>query len=176
MRTVLRPGDLGYLTYLHGVLYSREYGWDSTFEAYVAAALAEFVLDHEPARERIWFAELGEEIVGSIAIVRARGLDEAGATGDGDGWGDLVAQLRWFLVHPAARGRGLGRRLLVAALDFCREAGYRRVMLWTERGLTTATRLYRSAGFELTEAVTNERWGRVVTEERYDLVLDADRR
>lgn len=164
-RTTLRPGDLGCLTYLHGGIYAQEYGWDPTFEAYVAAGLAEFVLGHDPARERVWIAEIGGETVGSIAIVRARGEDAAEDT----------AQLRWFLVKPTARGRGLGRRLVAEALDFCREAGYRRVILWTVRGLEAAAHLYRAAGFTLAYESTHERWGRVVTEEKYELDLAAVR-
>jgi GNAT superfamily N-acetyltransferase len=176
LRTELRPGDLGCLTYLHGVLYARERGWDRTFEAYVAAGLAEFVLDHDPVRERIWLAERGDELVGSIAIVRAAQgatrnahqeraeVDDVGAHGD-------VAQLRWFLVHPDTRGQGLGRKLIGEALNFCHVAGYRRVILWTVSGLDAAAHLYRMAGVERVEARTHQIWGRVVTEERYELEL-----
>lgn len=42
IRSELKPGDVGYLTYLHGVIYASERGWDHTFEAYVARPLAEF--------------------------------------------------------------------------------------------------------------------------------------
>jgi GNAT superfamily N-acetyltransferase len=176
LRTALRPGDLGYLTYLHGILYAREYGWDPTFEAYVAAGLAEFVLDHDRARERIWLAERGDEIVGSIAIVRARGGATRGThhervEGGDEGAAGDVAQLRWFLVHPDARGQGLGRRLMGEALAFCRAAGYRRVILWTVSGLDAAAHLYRAAGFERVEARTHEAWGGTVTEERHELEL-----
>lgn len=194
LRTELWPGDLGYLTYLHGTIYAREHGWDPTFEAYVAAGLAEFVLDHDTARERLWLAERegpGEqrgreghrtEIVGSIAIVRACGMAAGGVsaegavsiTGGASPTTGEVAQLRWFLVHPAARGQGLGRRLIAEALAFCRAAGYHRVILWTVRGLEAAAHLYRAAGFTRVEAETHERWGEVVTEERYELVLNGD--
>lgn len=173
LRTELRPGDLGCVAYLHGILYAREYGWDSTFEAYVAAGLAEFVLRYDPARERLWLAERGDELVGSIAIVRAREMAVSNTGGAAPTAGE-VAQLRWFLVHPAVRGQGLGRRLITEALAFCRAAGYRRVVLWTVRGLEAAAHLYRAAGFTRVEAETHERWGRVVTEERYELVLGQD--
>jgi hypothetical protein len=86
----MRPGDLGAITRWHGELYSREFGFDETFEAYVAVALRQFVLSHHDG-DRLWIAESDQKIVGSIAIVGAKTLD---------------AQLRWFLVETALRGRG----------------------------------------------------------------------
>lgn len=93
---MLRPGDIGYVTNLHGVLYSAEHGWDHTFEAYVAGPLAEFARSHND-RERIWIVEKSGIVAGSIAIVEAS-RDEA--------------QLRWFLVHPELRGHRIGRILM----------------------------------------------------------------
>lgn len=45
-----KPGDVGYITYLHGVLYGREQGWDHTFDAYVAGPLSDFALSYQPDR------------------------------------------------------------------------------------------------------------------------------
>lgn len=70
IRTDLKPGDIGYLIYLHGVVYANEYGWDNTFEAYVAAPLSEFAKSHTD-RERIWIVEREGIVAGSIAIVGA---------------------------------------------------------------------------------------------------------
>lgn len=154
LRTEWRPGDLGALVRLHGELYAREHGFDETFEAYVADGLARHVLGRGP-RERVWIAELDEEIVGCIGIVAA---DE-----------EELAQLRWFLVAPAARGHGLGRRLLDEALAFARGAGYARVMLWTVDLLAGAARLYRAAGFTRVEAEARRLWGRDLVEERYEV-------
>lgn len=155
IRHDLKPGDIGYLTYLHGILYAKECGWDHTFEAYVAGPLAEFAKSRND-RERIWIVEKGGKIVGSIAVVEASREE---------------AKLRWLLLHPDVRGRGIGRVLVEAAIDFCRENGYHSVHLWTESVLTAAASLYRSVGFELTEEKTHELWGKVVTEQRYDLKL-----
>ena len=156
VRTDIRPGDIGYLIYLHGVLYAREYGLDHTFEGYVAAGLGEFAKCYDKSRDRLWLAEEGGRIVGSIAIV--------GGVGE-------VAQLRWFLVDPEARGVGLGRRLLQEAVEFCRDSGFKSVFLWTLEELNRAAHLYEQAGFRRTEQKTHEIWGRLRTEDRYDLSL-----
>jgi GNAT superfamily N-acetyltransferase len=155
VRNDLRPGDVGYLIYLHGVLYAQEVGWDHTFEAYVAEPLAEFVRSHNE-RERIWIVEENGQVAGSIGIVET-------ATD--------TAQLRWFLLHPDLRGRGLGKRLIEQAIEFCKASGYSLIFLWTTSELKAAAHLYRSAGFQLTESLTHQMWGATVTEQRYDLRL-----
>ncbi|HKA20060.1 MAG TPA: GNAT family N-acetyltransferase [Blastocatellia bacterium] len=153
MRSTLRPGDIGYVTYLHGTLYAAECGWDHTFEAYVAGPLAEFAKSQKD-RERIWIIEKGAEIVGSIAIVEAS---------------EYEAQLRWFLLHPSLRGQGIGRFLMEEAMRFCREKGYSRIFLLTEKSLLAAARLYRDYGFVLTEQKTHELWGSIITDQTYEL-------
>jgi len=155
IRSVFQPGDLGAIIRLHGVVYAAEYGWDHTFEAMVAQGLAAFAL-REDDDARIWIAERDGEVAGCIAIV---------------GQEDGSAQLRWFLIAPACRGLGIGRRLLDEALAFCRERGFGSVFLWTVRGLDAAAHLYRSAGFAVTEEETHVRWGATLTEQRYDLAL-----
>lgn len=155
LRTDLRPGDLGAIVHMHGVLYAREYGFNATFEAYVAEPMAEFVRKRTD-RDRIWIAERAGRIVGSIAIVGASQNE---------------AQLRWFLVDPSARGAGLGKRLLNEAIAFCRSHGYTSVFLFTVSILKAAAHLYRAAGFECVEQRASRRWGVEVTEEKYVLRL-----
>jgi GNAT superfamily N-acetyltransferase len=157
IRHDLHPGDLGRLIELHGVLYATEYGLDHTFEAYVAEGVGQFGRGYELGRDRLWLAELDGRLVGTIAIARREGGE---------------AQLRWFLLHPDARGRGLGRRLVEDAVAFCREASCRSIFLWTVDPLTTAARLYASVGFRKTEVKPRAAlWGSVLWEERYDLTL-----
>ena len=155
IRHDLRPGDVGYMTYLHGTLYAPEQGWDHTFDAYVAIPLAEFAKSKSP-RERIWIVEKEGRIIGSAAIVK---------------FSEKEAHLRWLLLHPEVRGRGLGRRLVEDALDFCRDVGYSSVFLWTVNTLPIAAQLYQSVGFKQTDELTHELWGSTVTEVRYELAL-----
>jgi N-acetylglutamate synthase-like GNAT family acetyltransferase len=155
VRTDLKPGDLGAVVQLHGLLYAREHGFNPTFEAYVARPLAEFV-KAASARERLWIAEKDGHIVGCIAIVAASAE---------------VGQLRWFLVDPEARGAGLGKKLLQEAVRFAKECGYRNVILWTVSALTAAAHLYRAAGFRKVEEKPGRMWGVDVVEEKYELTI-----
>ncbi|NNC31801.1 GNAT family N-acetyltransferase [Longimicrobium terrae] len=155
VRTEVRPGDLGGIIALHGTVYAGGLGFDPGMEALVARPLAEFFLARSD-RERVWIAERAGRLAGCIAIVRA---DEE------------TAQLRWFVVHPDARGAGLGRTLLRDAIAFSRVAGYRRIVLWTVDSLHSAIRLYLAEGFRLAEQKPGPVWGVDVAEQRYDLDL-----
>lgn len=155
IRNDLKPGDIGYLSYLHGVLYANEHGWDHTFEAYVAGPLAEFAKSHSN-RERIWIVEKDGTVAGSIAIIAAS---------------TEQAQLRWFLLHPDLRGKGIGRMLMEYAISFSKATGYSMIFLWTTINLTAAASLYESFGFRITEETTHQAWGSTVTEQRYELNL-----
>jgi N-acetylglutamate synthase-like GNAT family acetyltransferase len=155
LRTDLRPGDLGRVVTLHGEVYAREYRFDHTFEAYVAGPLAEFALRAAP-RERLWLAERAGRLIGCIAIVAAA---------------PELAQLRWYLVDPSVRGLGLGRTLLRLAIAFCRDNGYRSIILWTVGALQAAAHLYLAEGFRKVEEIPGRRWGVDVIEEKYEMPL-----
>jgi GNAT superfamily N-acetyltransferase len=156
IRHHIKPGDIGYLVYLHGVLYAKEYGYDQTFEAYVAAGLTKFVKSFSSDKDRIWLAEISGQIIGSIAIV---------------GRSKAEAQLRWFLVHPDYQGLGIGKKLLKGAVRFCRRRKFKTIFLWTTSELIEAAHLYTSIGFDKTTKRTHKIWGKRLTEEMYELRL-----
>ncbi|WP_334114582.1 GNAT family N-acetyltransferase [Methanothrix soehngenii] len=155
MRHDLHPGDIGYIIYMHGIFHALEQGWDHTFEVYVAVPLAEFA-QSKSSREKIWILEEGDRIAGSVAIVKRT---------------EEEAQLRWLLLEPEIRGRGIGRWLVEEALDFSRISGYESIFLWTVETLYIAANLYRSVGFVQRERLTHEIWGSTVTEVKYELPL-----
>lgn len=152
-----RPGDMGWVVERHGAIYFEEYGWNEEFEALVAAITAEFIRKLDPARERCWIAEADGRRIGCIFLV----------AGDAPG----TAKLRLLLVDPAARGLGLGRRLVGECVDFARAAGYERITLWTQENLTAARHLYEGAGFRCTAREPHESFGKRLVGETWELEL-----
>lgn len=57
IRTEIHPGDIGEIIRLHGLLYAKEYGWDHTFEGYVAVSFADFILSADKNRSCLWIIE-----------------------------------------------------------------------------------------------------------------------
>lgn len=151
-----KPGDIGYVTYQHGVIYASEYNLDETFEAYVAAGLSQFIENYDSAKDHLWIVENGKIIVGSIAIVK---------------FDSNIAQLRWFLVEPRVRDKGIGKKLMQEAISFCNYKGYSKIILWTLKNLTVARSLYKKTGFQLKETKSSVIWGQDLTEELWELKL-----
>ena len=151
-----QPGDMGWITHRHGVLYNLEYGWDEHFEALVAEIAARFIKNYDPKRERCWVAERDGEIVGSIFLVKKS---------------QTVGQLRLLLVEPGARGLGIGKRLVSECLRFARQAGYKKVMLWTQNVLHAARHIYEAAGFELVHEGSHHSFGHDLTEQVWEVKL-----
>jgi DNA-binding MarR family transcriptional regulator/predicted N-acetyltransferase YhbS len=139
-----RSGDYGWAIERHGVIYAAEFGWGTRFEGLVAELFGKFAMNHDPARERCWIAELGGERVGCVFVVE-RESD--------------VAQLRCLLVEPKARGHGVGRKLVDSCVTFARSAGYKRMMLWTQSNLGSARKIYEAAGFKLIAEQPHEDFG-----------------
>lgn len=152
------PGAIGRVTELNGRYYADNWGLGLFFEAMVATDLSEFLKRYDPLRDGFWTAS-------------SKGRVEAHITIDGVNSGTKGAHLRYFIVSDEFRGTGIGRELITRAVAFCREAGHRKVYLWTFEGLHTARNLYEGAGFKLVEAQKGSRWGVELMEQRFELHL-----
>jgi peptidyl-dipeptidase Dcp len=156
IRCELKSGDLGYITYLHGLLYKSEFGYGIPFEAYVAKSLGEFYEDYDPSKDRVWICEHDGNIVGSLFLRH-----------DGD-----AAQLRYFLINPDYRGLGLGKKLMDLYMDYLQASGYSSSYLWTTHELSAAASLYKRHGFALVEEKPSSKFGKQVKMQKYELIMD----
>jgi GNAT superfamily N-acetyltransferase len=129
------PADTDWLVEQHGVNYARDEEFDDTFGPLVASILVDFNAGHDDRCERGWIAEQDGMRLGSIFCVR---LNED------------TAKLRLFLLTPAARGKGLGKRLLAQCMGFAQRTGYSDMQLWTHESHAAACALYTATGWELT--------------------------
>ncbi|MFI6630178.1 GNAT family N-acetyltransferase [Nonomuraea fuscirosea] len=147
-----RPGDLGWVVERHGALYSSEYGWGIEFEQLVARIVGDLDL----TRDTGWIAESGGRRVGCVFYVRQDAT---------------TAKLRMLLVDPAARGLGIGRRLVEECLRHARAEGCKRITLWTRDSLVSARRIYQAAGFSLESQEEGMENGVPVNEQMWSLDL-----
>ena len=151
-----RVGDLGLVASRQSLIYEQEYGWDKSYEALVAKILTEFVGRDDDVHERAWIAERHGTIMGSVYLMKE----------DAD-----TARLRLLYVEPHARGLGLGKKLVSECTAFARQAGYKRIVLWTQSSLTAARKLYVKEGYKLTKQEPHRSFGKDLVGETWELAI-----
>jgi DNA-binding MarR family transcriptional regulator/predicted GNAT family acetyltransferase len=151
-----RPGDIGWVVSAHGRLYAEDYGWDISFEGFVAEIAGQFLRDFRPERECCLIADLGGQPVGSAFVVQ-----DSGET----------AKLRMVIVDRPGRGLGLGKALVREAIAFARSAGYRRIVLWTNDILHPARAIYVAEGFRLVAEERHHSFGQDLVGQNWELAL-----
>lgn len=88
-------------------------------------------------------AVVDDAVVGAVTVVTGGGpWSERAAPGE--------AEIRMLVVHPIARGRGVGESLVRACLERARAAQCTAVRLSTEPTMTSAHRIYERLGFTRT--------------------------
>jgi DNA-binding MarR family transcriptional regulator/N-acetylglutamate synthase-like GNAT family acetyltransferase len=156
----LKVGDLGWITHRQAVLYEQEYGWDWTYEGLVAQILGDFATHFDATHEDAWVADLSGEVVGSVFLMKSSDAQ--------------IAKLRLLYVDPAARGLGVGSRLVRRCIERARELGYSELTLWTNDILVSARKIYQSAGFTLLDENRHHSFGKDLIGQTW--VLDLDHR
>jgi GNAT superfamily N-acetyltransferase len=152
------PGVVGKITEIHAVYYHENWGFDVSFETQVGQELSEFVSQMDENRDGLWVATKKGEFAGAIAI------DGHDAFTDG-------ARLRWFIVVPEFQKSGIGKKLILRAVEFCKCKRFPKAYLWTFEGLTKARRLYEAANFQLCDEHEIAQWGQIIKEQKFELEL-----
>lgn len=156
IRHELRPGDIGNVVHLHGAMYYTEFNYGIAFESYVASGLSEFYQQYDPQRDKLWIVEDDGKMVGFVLLMHRT---------------ERTAQLRYYLLLPAYRGMGLGKKLMEDFMQSLDEKGYDHCYLWTTNELPAAASLYKRYGFNMTEEKPSDEFGKKVVEQRYDWYL-----
>jgi DNA-binding MarR family transcriptional regulator/GNAT superfamily N-acetyltransferase len=163
--TGYRPGIVGKMVEMQARYYAAAAGFRQPFESKRAADIAEFAarLDAGPrsartgTRNQLWIATQFNRVVGTIVI-------------DADTHAP-AAYLRWFMVDESMQGRGIGKKLMRKALDYCKAKGFPEIHLETFEGLDAARHLYEVAGFKLISEEPVTRWSRTFVEQQFVLPL-----
>ena len=150
------PEDRNWLVAEHRESYARAEGFDDSFGVLVAEILDTFIATHDPETEHGWMAWQGDKRLGSIFCVRV----------DAE-----TAKLRLFLLSEAARGRGLGLKMLQTCMGFARAKGYRRIVLWTHESHRAAGALYAKTGWTLMSSKPVVSFGQHLVEQHWEIAL-----
>ena len=150
------PADRDWLVAEHRESYARAEGFDDSFGVLVAEILDMFIATHDPETEHGWMAWQGDKRLGSIFCVRV----------DAE-----TAKLRLFLLSEAARGRGLGLKMLQTCMGFARAKGYRRMVLWTHESHRAAGALYAKTGWTLMSSKPVVSFGQHLVEQHWEIAL-----
>ena len=157
IRRDLRDGDADAIAELHRRVYGSEYGLNERFVDGVRRGVEAAMRSGWPQRSgAAWLVD------GDAGLRGALGLTEEGGG---------LGKVRWFVLDPSLRGRGLGRELIAELLHEARAAGLQTLVLETFSGLTAAAHIYRAAGFHVTWERPLEEWGPAVTFQQYELTL-----
>uniref|UniRef100_UPI0031E015FC GNAT family N-acetyltransferase n=1 Tax=Chitinophaga sp. TaxID=1869181 RepID=UPI0031E015FC len=114
----------------------KEFGVDKPGTAYFDAQLFSLYDLFQTPGSTYWVLETDTEIVGCGGIFPTKGLDP-----------NCVELVKFYLL-PKARGKGLGKQLLLQCIDSAKEMGYHSIYLETMPELTSAIPLYERNGFQ----------------------------
>lgn len=152
----LRPGDLGQVCSRQAIIYREHWGWGDKLEALMMEICAAYLRDFKPGKEQGWIAERNGRMLGSVFV----------ANEDHE-----TARLRMLYVEPEARGLGVGSALVRQCTQFAREAGYKRMVLWTHAVLDSARKIYAAEGYKVTSTEVQSEFGKEEISEHWLLEL-----
>ncbi|KAF5551611.1 transcriptional regulator [Fusarium mexicanum] len=140
-----RPGLLARCLEMHITYYHPFNSWGFAFETSLAKSWADLIQRLINPRNQVFAAvqsapcensaNFTQQIVGTI-LIDAEHLQQPN-----------TAQIRGFIVDERARGLGVGKRLMAAAMEFIEQQKFDKVTLFTSDTQEASLYLYKKAGF-----------------------------
>jgi ribosomal protein S18 acetylase RimI-like enzyme len=159
IRRELRPGDDDAIVELHDRIYRAEYGVDGRMADRIREGIGDATArgwPHDKALGDVWLVDLDGRLAGSLALV----LESP-----------AVGRVHWFVLDPALRGRGLGRRLVGELVVEARAKELKKLRLETFSALTAAAAIYKKIGFNVISEREVDWWGPTIVYQHYELAL-----
>ncbi|CZR64282.1 uncharacterized protein PAC_14180 [Phialocephala subalpina] len=157
------------------------FGFGVVFESLLASLLADLARRLDGVKNQVWCAvetsaNGNENIVGVVWIdgeslnTKSGSSDEEpnaldidldpkdNLVNDKDNARSKKAHLRFFIVGDGVRGKGVGKKLLTEAVNFCDEKEFEECELSTFKGLNVARKMYDGLGFEIVREALCKPW------------------
>jgi len=152
------PGLMSRIIEMQAKYYHRFYNFGLGYEIKLANELADFLQNYKPEKDVLLYAQSEQEIIGSITIRTVKDKPDEG-------------QLIWYIMDEDYIGYGVGGKLIQKAMDYCSGRNFKKVFLWTFKGLNLAENLYLKNGFKLGLEKENHEWGTLLIEQYYEKLL-----
>lgn len=114
-----------------------EHGVNKPGTAFYDSSLQQMFEFYSAPKSVYFIAEENNRIVGGGGIFPTEGLPD-----------DTCELVKMYLL-PEMRGKGIGKLLIDASLEFAKQTGYKRVYLETMKELAKAVTIYEKMGFTM---------------------------
>jgi len=149
-----RPGAIASVIDQHMEYYAPNWGFGQAFEAKLAEEMGAFLRRYDPRAHLFLCLWKDGGLAGTITI---------------DGDHPDGPRLRWFITSDTYRGRGVGKLLMGAAMEFADDLDVSKpCWLTTFAGLDAAAKMYLRHDFRLVHQSEDDQWNSGVREQRYE--------
>ena len=111
------------------VEWLEKYFWVEPHDEEVLGKPEKYIID---PGGMIFFIRENEEIIGTVALMK---MEEG------------IFELTKMAVVPGHQGKQLGQKLMAHTLDFAREQGWKKLVIYSNRKLKNAIYIYKKFGF-----------------------------
>ena len=150
-------GKTGWITNRFAEFARLTYDLDQSLEALMRQIMVNCLSVHDPSRNRFWVAERAGLKLGTIICVHGDDPE--------------LADLRLSFVDPLGRGPGIGAEFIDRCIQFVRDAGDKKMTLWTMFSLLAVIKLYERVGCVCANKKGETNFGQTIEDQTLELVL-----
>lgn len=151
-----QAGDFGWVVQSNSSIHTQEYGWNEKYEASVVQTVADYLNNFNPQKDCCWIAEKDDENVGAVILAKKS---------------ETIAQLKLLFVDPKSRGLGIGKRLVHECTRFARNAGFKKITLWTGSVFSIARIIFEKEGYKIIKSKKQRSFGQDLIGEIWEIKL-----